>query len=88
MIPILKEVGNNIPFQEMEPVWWALSVGACIGGNGTLIGASANVVSAGIAKKSGYNISFIEFTKIGGITTVINLFVATIYFYIRYFMFT
>ncbi len=88
MIPILKEVGSNIPFEQMEPVWRALSIGACIGGNGTLIGASANVVSAGIAKKSGYNISFIEFTKIGAITTVINLFVAMIYFYIRYFMFT
>jgi len=85
MIPLIQEMGKSLTDHHMEVFWWVLSIGSCIGGNGTLIGASANVVSCGIAKKSGYNISFIEFTKIGGLTTIINLIIGSIYFYFRYF---
>lgn len=62
MIPTLKAMEPALGGQEaMMPVWWALSLGACLGGNGTLIGASANVIVAGIAAREGHPISFLRF---------------------------
>jgi len=68
-------------------LWWALSLGACLGGNGTLIGASANVVAAGIASKSGKTLSFWTFTKYGALITFQSLIIATIYLWLRYLKF-
>lgn len=68
-----------------RPLWWALSLGACLGGNGTLVGASANVVTAGLAAKSGYKVSFLEFTKYGALFTLMTLAVSTAYLWLRYF---
>ena len=48
---------------DVTPLWWALSLGACLGGNGTLVGASANVVLAGVSAKNGYPITFMQYTK-------------------------
>ena len=48
----------------LEPLWWALSLGACLGGNGTLIGASANVVVAGMASANGVKLTFVDYLKI------------------------
>lgn len=84
MIPLIKEVGMNLTPEKLESLWWVLAIGACIGGNGTLIGASANVVSVGLAKKSGFEITFWDFTKIGFVSTVINLIIASGYFFVRY----
>jgi Na+/H+ antiporter NhaD/arsenite permease-like protein len=67
------------------PLWWALSLGACLGGNGTLVGASANVVTAGIAGKSGYRISFLEFTKFGALFMLMTLLLSNGYLWMRYF---
>lgn len=86
MIPLVDTLGNNIGATAIVPVWWSLAIGACLGGNGTLIGASANVVSAGISGRSGYKISFMEFTKYGMVITVITLIISTIYVYLRYLM--
>jgi Na+/H+ antiporter NhaD/arsenite permease-like protein len=62
MIPTLKAMEEAVGGREvMMPVWWALSLGACLGGNGTLIGASANVIVAGIAAREGHPISFVRF---------------------------
>ncbi len=62
MIPTLKAMEEAVGGREvMMPVWWALSLGACLGGNGTLIGASANVIVAGIASREGHPISFMRF---------------------------
>ena len=62
MIPTLKAMEESLGGREaMMPVWWALSLGACLGGNGTLIGASANVIVAGIAAREGRAISFVRF---------------------------
>jgi Na+/H+ antiporter NhaD/arsenite permease-like protein len=62
MIPTLKAMEASVGGREvMMPVWWALSLGACLGGNGTLIGASANVIVAGIAARDGHPISFVRF---------------------------
>ncbi|MBN2509684.1 MAG: ArsB/NhaD family transporter [Spirochaetales bacterium] len=86
MIPLIKNIGQQMGEHAIDPLWWSLSLGACFGGNGTLIGASANVVGAGIAQKSGYNISFLEFTKYGALMTVITLVIASGYMYLRYFL--
>jgi Na+/H+ antiporter NhaD/arsenite permease-like protein len=64
MIPTLKAMEASVGGREvMMPVWWALSLGACLGGNGTLIGASANVIVAGIAARDGHPISFVRFLR-------------------------
>lgn len=85
MIPMIKSIGTHFPAEAMHPVWWALSLGACLGGNGTLIGASANIVSVGIAHRNGYPIKFMDFTKIGVIYTLNSLVISTLYIWLRYF---
>ncbi|MGI6120599.1 MAG: sodium:proton antiporter, partial [Desulfosporosinus sp.] len=69
----------------LEPLWWALSLGACLGGNGTLIGASANVIVAGLADKNGVHISFIGFMKFAFPLMLLSIFIAMIYLLIFYF---
>lgn len=88
MIPIIEEFSKDplIMQSAITPLWWSLSLGACLGGNATLIGASANVVAAGIAGKSGYKISFWEFTKYGFVITILNLLLCNAYIYLRYFL--
>lgn len=86
MVPLVKDIGMQLGPEAIIPLWWSLSLGSCFGGNGTLIGASANVVSAGIAGKSGYKISFLEFTKYGAFITVISLIISSMYIYLRYLM--
>ena len=63
MLPIIAFLNKAIPGAESGVLWWALALGACFGGNGTIIGASANVVTTGIAEKAGYKITFLEFMK-------------------------
>jgi Na+/H+ antiporter NhaD/arsenite permease-like protein len=60
----------------ISPLWWALALGACLGGNGTLVGASANLVAAGMADKAGYSISFKEFMKVGLPFMILTTFIA------------
>ena len=86
MIPLLEDMAPQIGQDHMINLWWALSMGACFGGNGTLIGASANVVSAGLAGKSGYRISFMDFTKYGFATMLLTLLVATGDLAVRFFL--
>ena len=69
---------------DVWPLWWAVSIGACFGGNGTIIGASANVVLTGIAGRRGYPITFIDFLKIGGPMMIMSIILATIYLLIRF----
>jgi Na+/H+ antiporter NhaD/arsenite permease-like protein len=85
MIPLIKDIGTFFPREAMHPIWWSLALGACLGGNGTLIGASANIVSIGIAHRNGFHISFKEFTKIGIIYTINSLIISTFYVWFRYF---
>lgn len=82
MIPLilaLEAGGMNV-----TPLWWALSLGACLGGNGTLIGASANVVLAGIGKKNGYPISFMEYFKKGFPLMLLSVAISTIVLLIKF----
>jgi Na+/H+ antiporter NhaD/arsenite permease-like protein len=64
MLPIVGYLSTSIPGIHGSVLWWALSLGACLGGNGTLIGASANVVTAGLAEKAGHPITFNQYLRI------------------------
>lgn len=86
MIPMLKTMEPTMGGREaMIPVWWALSLGACFGGNGTLIGASANVIVAGLAQREGHPLSFLRFLIWSIPVMLFSVFIAGIYLYIRYF---
>lgn len=84
MIPMLQEM-SALSGVNMEPAWWSLALGACLGGNGTLIGASANVIVAGIAEKSGYPLSFRHYLKVAFPFMILSIIIAHIYVYFRYF---
>jgi len=64
MLPIVAYLSTSMQGIHNDVLWWALALGACLGGNGTLIGASANVVTAGVAEKAGHPISFMEYLKV------------------------
>jgi len=81
MIPIVESLGQVMP---ADPLWWSLALGACLGGNLTLVGAAANVVVASLAEKSGHPISFKHFLRYGVIVTVMSLILASGYVWIRY----
>ena len=85
MAPVVDQlVSGSGPFAGQNGLWWALVLGADLGGNATAIGASANVVVAGIAKKNGHPISFWEFTRYGAVVAVVTLAIATPYLLLRY----
>ena len=73
MLPIVAYLTEVIPGAQGGVLWWALALGACMGGNGTMIGASANVVTVGMAERTGYPISFMEYLKAVAIPTVITV---------------
>ena len=74
-----------IHMQVAQPLWWALALGACLGGNGTLIGASANIVMVRISEKNGYHISFMKFFKYGSVFMLQAMILCTAYIWLRYF---
>ncbi len=84
MLPIVGYLSSVIPGAQSHVLWWALSIGACFGGNGTLIGASANVVTAGLAEKAGYPVRFMDFLKIGMITMIVTTSIGMIWLMIMY----
>ena len=82
MVPVIGQLGAaGLP---VEPLWWALALGACLGGNATIVGASANVVVANMAGRAGHPITFRAFLRYGLIVTAASLVMSTIYLYIRY----
>lgn len=86
MIPMIEKLSVYIVDPaKVHPLWWSLSLGTCLGGNGTLIGASANIVAVGIANHSGLNISFKDFTKVGAIFTLNSMLLSTLYIWFRYY---
>ena len=87
MVPVVIELARDPELLlPLGPLAWALALGACLGGNGTIIGASANVVAAGLAEESGNDISFNRFFRTGFPIMILTLFIATIYCVIRYAM--
>ena len=81
MVPIIQELGSSM---DIQPLWWALSLGACLGGNATIIGAAANVIVSESASAAGHHISFFRFMKYGVLITVISLILSSGYVYIKY----
>ncbi len=72
---------------ELMPIWWSLALGACLGGNGSAIGASANVIVVGMAEKAGHKISFLKFMAYGLPIMFITVFISMIYVWLRYYAF-
>jgi Na+/H+ antiporter NhaD/arsenite permease-like protein len=96
---IVSAILDNIPFtatmipvlltmqgagMDVMPLWWALSLGACLGGNGTIIGASANVVLSGISNREGYPMTFMSFLKVGMPLMLLTVAISTVYLLVRF----
>jgi Na+/H+ antiporter NhaD/arsenite permease-like protein len=85
MIPLIKSMGPAFGGPEhLGPLWWALSLGACLGGNGTLIGASANLTVAGIAERNGIPFSFLTYTKYAFGLMLVSVAISHVYIWLRY----
>jgi len=85
MIPMIKDMGE-LSGMNLTPLWWALSLGACLGGNGTIIGASANVLAVGMAREKGHKITFKNYFKLAFPITILTVAIATIYLYLIFFL--
>lgn len=83
MIPLIQDMGN-MGITNLEPIWWSLSLGACLGGNGTIVGASANLIVAGMAAERGINISFMRYFVVGFPIMLLTILLSSIYIYFRY----
>ena len=82
LIPMIMTIQSH--GVDVTPLWWALSLGACLGGNGTLVGASANVVLSGISKNAGYPITFGKYFKIGFPMMILSVFICSVFLLIRF----
>ena len=83
MIPLSINIGT-MTGMNIAPWWWALALGACLGGNGSIVGASSNVIVSGMLHKKGYKLSFGDFLKIGFPIMIISVIISTIYLLIFY----
>ncbi|MGS0765089.1 ArsB/NhaD family transporter [Syntrophomonas curvata] len=83
-IPLIKEMAV-IGHMNVAPLWWALALGACLGGNGTIIGASANVIVSGIAAREGHRLTFISYFKIAFPLMLVSIMLSTVYLLLLYF---
>jgi Na+/H+ antiporter NhaD/arsenite permease-like protein len=68
----------------IEPLWWCLSLGACLGGNATIIGAAANVIVVETANAAGHKITFFTFMKYGLLITLVSMVISSVYIYFRF----
>ncbi|MCI6085416.1 ArsB/NhaD family transporter [Selenomonas sp.] len=83
LIPLIKDMGQ-MGLTNLDPMWWSLALGACLGGNGTLIGASANVVVASMAAQRGKQISFLGFMKVAFPIMILTIIISSAYVWLRY----
>lgn len=85
MIPLIKSMAPTFGgTEQLMPLWWSLALGACLGGNGSLIGASANLVVAGFAERAGYPIRFMTFLAIAFPLMLMSIAISSVYVYFRY----
>jgi Na+/H+ antiporter NhaD/arsenite permease-like protein len=85
MIPLIENMGSMLGDQEsMTPLWWSLALGSCLGGNGSLIGASANLIVAGFAERAGHPIRFLPFMMIAFPLMLMTVLISSVYVYLRY----
>jgi Na+/H+ antiporter NhaD/arsenite permease-like protein len=82
--PDITDYAVLVHHPDILPLWWALALGACLGGNGTIIGASANVIIVEMARKAGYQISFWQFFKLGFPVMVGSIMLSTVYLWLRF----
>ena len=81
-IPIVDQlIAAGLP---AEPLWWSLALGACLGGNLTIVGASANIVVANVGARAGYPIRFREFFRYGSVVVIVSLAISSVYVWVRY----
>ncbi len=83
MIPLIQALGT-LGISDLGPLWWALSLGACLGGNGTIIGASANVIASGMAEEAGYKITFGGYFKVAFPVMLVTIAISTVYLVVFY----
>lgn len=83
MIPLIQNIGD-ITGMNITPLWWALALGACLGGNGSVVGATANVIVSGMLHKKGYKLTFGDFLKVGFPIMLVSVAIATVYLLIFY----
>ena len=83
MIPLVQDMGA-MGYADLEPLWWALSLGACLGGNGTVIGASANVVALGLARQHKLRVSFMQYFVVGFPLMLLSVAISSVYLWIRF----
>jgi Na+/H+ antiporter NhaD/arsenite permease-like protein len=85
MIPLIKSMAPTFGGAEnLAPLWWSLALGACLGGNGSLVGASANLIVAGLAERSGHRIRFLPFMAAAFPLMLLSILIASLYIYFRY----
>ncbi len=85
MIPMIKSMAPTFGGAEnLMPLWWSLALGACLGGNGSLVGASANLIVAGFAERAGHRIRFLHFMAMAFPLMLLSIVIASIYVYFRY----
>lgn len=86
MIPLIKSAAPAFGGADrIEPLWWCLALGACLGGNGTLIGAAANLTVAGVAERNAVHISFLRYLAYGLPMTIVSIAICHLYVWLRYF---
>lgn len=83
MIPLIQNMGQ-IGGMEIMPLWWSLALGACLGGNGTMIGATANVIACGMLEKKSHKIKFLDYMKFAFPLTMVSIVIAMIYLLLFY----
>ena len=81
MIPMIQDMGAA-GISDLEPLWWSLALGACLGGNGTIVGASANLIVAGLAAERGYRLMFLQYMKVGFPIMILTIIISTGYIYL------
>ena len=84
MSPMLVEIEKSMGSEYALPLWWCLSLGACLGGNMTMIGAAANVIVSENSAKEGHPINFMQFMKYGVLVVAISLVISSVYIYLRF----
>ncbi len=86
MIPLIENMETSFGGSEqLVPIWWSLALGSCLGGNGSLVGASANLIVAGFAERSGQPIRFLPFMLLAFPMMLVSVLISAIYVYFRYF---
>ncbi len=84
MLPVVAYLGRTVPGAENNALWFALSIGAAMGGNSTLIGASPNLVTAGISERAGFRITYLDFLKVGLPATIVTVAAGVLWLFIRF----